>query len=267
VSAAGERLAGRVVLVTGAAGGIGRGAAIACAAEGASVTGLDLDGPGLADLQRHIGPGGPGGRGGLEPAAADVTSADSVAAAIAAVLSRHGRIDVLVNAAGISTMALAVDLTEDQWDNTMAVNAKGVFLMTRAVLPSMIARGAGSVVSIASAAGKRGSRMFSHYSASKFAVVGFTQSVALEVAAAGVRVNSVCPGLIATPMQEREVTWEAALRGVPEQAVRDRYLAAVPAGRIGTPQDVAGTVVFLASDDSAYITGAAIDVGGGYAIR
>lgn len=257
----GGRLAGRSVLVTGAAGGIGRAAAIACAAEGASVTGLDLDERGLADLQRHLGPGG------LEPAVADVTSADGAAAAVASALSRHGRLDVLVNAAGISTMALAVDLTEDDWDRTMAVNAKGVFLMTRAALPSMTDRGAGSVVNIASAAGKRGSRMFSHYSASKFAVVGFTQSVALEVAAAGVRVNSVCPGLIATPMQEREVTWEAALRGVSEQSVRDRYVAAVPAGRIGTPQDVAGTVVFLASDDSAYITGAAIDVGGGYAIR
>lgn len=261
---AGGRLAGRVVLVTGAASGIGRAAATACAAEGASVTGLDLDQPGLEDLRRELGDSGGGA---FELAIADVTSADQVAAAASAVLSRHGRIDVLVNAAGISTMGLVVDLTEDEWDRTMAVNAKGVFLTTRAVLPSMIDRGAGNVVNIASAAGKKGSRTFSHYSASKFAVVGFTQSVALEVAATGVRVNSVCPGLISTPMQEREVTWEAALRGVSEQAVRDRYITTVPAGRIGTPQDVAGTVVFLASDDSAYITGAAIDVGGGYAIR
>jgi len=226
------------------------------------VTGLDLDQAGLEDLGRELGQAGRE----LGLAVADVTSADQAQAAVTALLDRRGRIDLLVNAAGISTMARVVDLTEADWDQTMAVNAKGVFLMTRAVLPSMLERGAGNVVSIASAAGKRGSRTLSHYSASKFAVIGFTQSVALEVAGSGIRANCVCPGLIATPMQDREVSWEAQLRGVTEQSVRDRYQAAVPLGRIGTPQDVAAAVVFLASDDSAYITGEAIDVGGGYAL-
>lgn len=257
------RLTDCVVLVTGAASGIGRATAQACAAEGASVTALDLDRIGLASLQRELAASDaiP-----LETGIADVTSAVSVDAAVSALLSRQGRIDVLVNAAGISTMARVVDLTEEEWDRTLAVNAKGVFLMTRAVLPSMIDRGTGNVVNIASAAGKRGSPTFSHYSASKFAVVGFTQSVALEVAGNGIRVNSVCPGLIATPMQEREVTWESRLNGTSEQAVRDRYVAAVPLGRVGMPQEVAAAVVFLASQQAAYITGAAIDVGGGYAI-
>jgi meso-butanediol dehydrogenase / (S,S)-butanediol dehydrogenase / diacetyl reductase len=260
---AGGRLAGRVALVTGAASGIGRAVAAACCAEGAAVTGLDRDRAGLEQLRRELS-----ATANPEPglAVADVTSAGDVEGAVSSVLSQHGRIDVLVNAAGISTMAPVVELTEDDWDQTMAVNAKGVFLITRAVLPSMTGRGRGSVVNIASAAGKRGSRTLSHYSASKFAVIGFTQSAALEVAGHGVRVNSVCPGLIATPMQEREIVWESQLQGIPEQAVMDRYLAAVPLGRVGTPQDVADTVVFLASDDSAYITGAAIDVGGGFAI-
>ena len=108
--------------------------------------------------------------------------------------------------------------------------------------------------------------MFSHYSASKFAVIGFTQSVALEVAAAGVRVNSVCPGLIATPMQEREVAWEAALRGVTEQAVRDRYVAAVPLGRIGTPQTWPAPSSSSPATTRPTSRARPIDVGGGYAI-
>jgi meso-butanediol dehydrogenase / (S,S)-butanediol dehydrogenase / diacetyl reductase len=256
------RLAGRVLVVTGAASGIGRAIARACAAEGALVTGLDIDEPGLTSLQAELGDSGQA----ADVATADIRSGEQARAAVAAVLSARGHIDVLVNAAGVSTMAYVVDLTEAEWDQNFAVNTKGVFLMTQAVLPSMIARQSGCVVSIASAAGKRGSRMFSHYSASKFAVVGFTQSVALEVAASGVRVNSVCPGLISTPMQVREVGWEAALRGTTEQAVRDRYAAAVPLGRVGTPADVAATVVFLASDEASYITGESVDVGGGYAI-
>jgi meso-butanediol dehydrogenase/(S,S)-butanediol dehydrogenase/diacetyl reductase len=262
MAAAGGRLTGRVALVTGAASGIGRAVSAACAAEGALVTGLDRDQAGLEDLQRDLEDGGRE----LEVAVADVTSADDVQRAVSALLSARGQIDVLVNAAGISTMAAIVDLTEADWDRTMAVNAKGVFLMTRAVLRPMIDRGAGTIVNIASAAGKRGSRTLSHYSASKFAVIGFTQSTALEVAGTGIRANSVCPGLIATPMQEREIGWEAALRETTEQAVKDRYRAAVPMGRIGTPEDVAAVVVFLASDDSAYVTGESIDVGGGYAI-
>jgi meso-butanediol dehydrogenase / (S,S)-butanediol dehydrogenase / diacetyl reductase len=254
------RLADRVVVVTGAASGIGRAVACAVVAEGARLTALDVDRHGLAKLEADLDGTG------VQVATADVRSADQARSAIGAVLAAHGRVDVLVNAAGVSTMGSVVELTETEWDHMFAVNAKGVFLMTRAVLPSMIRQQAGSVVSIASAAGKRGSRLFSHYSASKFAVIGFTQSAALEVAASGVRVNSVCPGLISTPMQEREVEWEAALRGTTEQAVRDRYVAAVPLGRVGTPQDVAATVVFLASDESSYITGESIDVGGGYAI-
>jgi meso-butanediol dehydrogenase / (S,S)-butanediol dehydrogenase / diacetyl reductase len=254
------RLPERVVIVTGAASGIGRSIVTTCTSEGAIVTGLDANEAGLTILRSAAATEA------LEIAHVDVTASTQVNAAVQDVLDRHGRIDVLVNAAGISTMAPVVELTEADWDRTFDVNVKGVFLMSRAALPSMIEHGSGSIVNIASAAGKRGSRTLSHYSASKFAVIGFTQSVALEVAAAGVRANSVCPGLISTPMQDREVAWEAKLRETSEQKVLDRYVAAVPMGRLGNPEDVARVVVFLASDDAQYVTGESVDVGGGYAI-
>jgi meso-butanediol dehydrogenase / (S,S)-butanediol dehydrogenase / diacetyl reductase len=262
VSQQAGRLANDVVVVTGAASGIGHGAVMACLREGAVVVGLDRDEAGLAALRAGVDAEGLL----VDTALVDVTAASDITAAIDRVLSDHDRIDVLVNAAGISTMAPVVELTEQDWDQTFDVNTKGVFLMTRAVLPFMIQARSGSIVNIASAAGKRGSRTLSHYSASKFAVIGFTQSVALEVASVGVRANSVCPGLITTPMQDREVAWEAGLRGTSEQAVLDRYTAAVPMGRLGTPDDVARVVVFLASDESQYVTGESVDVGGGYAI-
>lgn len=258
-----DRLLDKVVVVTGAASGIGRGVAEAAMREGGIVIGLDYDAKGLEKV-KHATAENSGGD--MEVMTVDVTVATTIVDVIDRVLERHGRIDVLVNAAGISTMARVVDLTEEEWDRTFDVNTKGVFLMTRSVLPSMMEHGSGNIVNIASAAGKRGSRLFSHYSASKFAVIGFTQSVALEVGELGIRANSVCPGLIATPMQDREVAWEAKLRGISEQSIRDRYFAAVPLGRLGTPADVAKVVVFLASDDAQYITGESVDVGGGFAI-
>jgi meso-butanediol dehydrogenase/(S,S)-butanediol dehydrogenase/diacetyl reductase len=249
------RLDGRVALVTGAASGIGRAVARAFADEGATVVAIDRDREGLGALEHSDDR--------VEAAAADVTSADEVGAVVAAARERHGRIDILANVAGVSTMARVVDLSEADWDFVMDVNAKGVFLMTRAVLPSMIERRSGAVVNVASAAGRHGAPYLAHYSASKFAVIGFTQSVALEVAALGIRVNSICPGLITTPMQEREVAWTVALTGAPEDAVRAGYVKSVPMGRLGTPEDVAKVAVFLASDEAGYLTGGAIDVGGG----
>lgn len=249
------------VIVTGGASGIGRAIVNGFLNELASVVAIDINQAGLDELRLSH-------RDSLDPAIecviADISDASSADRAISGVLETQGAIDVLVNAAGVSSMQGAEDLSESEWDHTIGVNLKGVHLITRAVLPSMKENHTGHIVNVASAAGKRGSRYLSHYAASKFGVIGYTQSVALEVAPRGIRVNAVCPGLINTPMQEREIAWEQQLRGVTRQEVQARYLDAVPMGRLGQPEDVASVVMFLCSEAARYITGESINVNGGY---
>ncbi len=252
----------RTALVTGAAGGIGRAVACALAAAGHRVAIADVDETGLAGTAAAIG-------GDCERLMLDVTDATAVAAAVSQVQNALGLggPHVVVNAAGISTMALLVDLSERDWDAMMAVNAKGTFLVMRAVLPAMIAQRAGSIINIASVAGVEGAELLSHYSASKFAVVGLTQAAAKEVAPFGIRVNAVCPGLIRTAMQDREVSWEAELSGQTPEQIRQGYVDMTPLARLGSPADVARLAGFLASDDSDFITGQSIHVDGGLRMR
>jgi NAD(P)-dependent dehydrogenase (short-subunit alcohol dehydrogenase family) len=157
-----------------------------------------------------------------------------------------------------------VDLSEAEWDHNFAINAKGVFLTNQAAVRHWLAAGVkGVIVNTASLAGKQGVPLLAHYAASKFAVVGFTQSLAREVAGHGIRVNCVCPGFVRTSMQAREVEWEAMLRGMTPEAVRAEYVALTPLGRLEEPEDVADAVVFLASDAARFITGEALNVTGG----
>ena len=161
-------------------------------------------------------------------------------------------------------MAAVVDLTEEEWDHNMAVNAKGVFLTDRAAVRLWQAEGTkGVIVNTASLAAKQGAPLLAHYSASKFAVLGFTQALAREVAPLGIRVNCVCPGFVRTPMQDRELVWEAKLRGMTVEQVRDEYVSLTPLGRIEEPEDVADAVVFLCSDLAPFVTGEALNVTGG----
>jgi NAD(P)-dependent dehydrogenase (short-subunit alcohol dehydrogenase family) len=161
-------------------------------------------------------------------------------------------------------MNWTVDLTEAEWDANMAVNAKGVFLTNQAAVRRWITAGSpGVIVNTASLAGKLGTPLLAHYSASKFAVVGFTQALAREVAKSRIRVNCVCPGLVRTSMQDREVVWEAKLRGMSPEAVRAEYLSMSPLGRLEEPEDVADIAVFLASDMARFITGEAVNATGG----
>jgi meso-butanediol dehydrogenase/(S,S)-butanediol dehydrogenase/diacetyl reductase len=255
-----KRFEDRVVLVTGATRGIGRAIALAFAREGADVVPTGTKQNLLAQVAHLVSEAS--GR----PATAfrmDVTDKQEIMQTVNSVVDQLGRIDILVNNAGVSTMNPVLRLTESEWDHNMDVNAKGVFLVSQAVLPHMIARRGGKIVNIGSAAPKRGGVLLAHYAASKAAVLAFTRSLAREVAEYHINVNAVCPGFIQTSMQDREVSWESRLCDVNPEVIRQRYVDKIPLGRLGTPEDVAGVVLFLASSDADYMTGQSVNVSGG----
>ena len=250
-------LDGKVALVTGGASGIGRAIVQALSGAGARVAVSDKNGVAARDLAAAIGAGAIG----LE---LDVCDARATAAALDATVEAFGGLDIVCANAGISTMNRVEDLTEEEWDANLAVNAKGVFLTDQAAVRYWLRTGGhGTIVNTASLAGKIGAPLLAHYSASKFAVVGFTQALAREVAGRGIRANCVCPGFVRTSMQEREVVWEGELRGMSGQAVLDEYVALTPLARLQEPADVADIVLFLASDLSRFLTGEAINASGG----
>lgn len=249
------KLIGKVAVVTGAGTGIGRAIATLLVADGASVAVTDLDYHSAKLVASELT--------GAIPLQLDVTSLASAESAIAQAISALGAIDILINNAGVSTLKALWKLTESDWDHNMDVNAKGVFLMTQAVLPGMMARRSGCIVNTASMAGKRAVPLLAHYAASKWACIGFTKSAAVELGPYGIRVNCVCPGYVATEMQKRELEWEAELRGLSAADVAADYVRLTPLSRLETPEDVAKAVVFLCQPESAFITGAAIDVTGG----
>jgi NAD(P)-dependent dehydrogenase (short-subunit alcohol dehydrogenase family) len=250
-----EGLAGKRALVTGGAAGIGRAIALKLAREGCDIALLDIDGAAAQATAAEIRALG------REAAAAagDVTDRDEITAAVGDLTAKGAPIDILVNNAGIARLGSLLTMPEKDWRDTFAVNVDGVFHVTRAVVPGMVARRRGAVVNLASWLGRRGHPAFGAYAATKFAVIAMTQALAVEVAPAGVRVNAVCPGLIVgTPMREAlDAASEGA--GLPRAAERAK---SIPIGRAGTPEDVAKVVAFLASDEAAYVTGAAYDVTG-----
>ncbi len=260
-------LEGRVAGVTGAGAGIGRAIARALAAEGARVAVTDVNEQSARETVRLIEDAG----GNARAWRLDVTDAQEIQRVVAEICAWGGRLDIWVNNAGVSTMNRFWELTEEDWDFNMNVNAKGTFLCSQAVARVMMAQALmpgselrGKIINIASMAGKRGNAPFlAHYVASKFAVVGLTQATAGELAPYKITVNAVCPGYVATSMQERELRWEAELRGTTPEAVRELYIQDTPLGRIETPEDVAKVVVFLASPLADFITGEAINVNGG----
>ena len=241
----------KVVIVTGAAKGIGAAIAEACAREGARVAALDLDGAGAETVAATL-------RGRAAEALAlrcDVTRASDITTALEAVLARWGRVDVLVNnAGGFAVIRDTEDIAEAEWEAIMASNLTSVFLFSKAVLPIMKRQRYGRIVNLASVVGRAGAvRVTSHYAAAKAGVIGFTRHLALEVGADGITVNAVAPGTTAT---------ERVLKArTPEETAR--VAAAIPVRRLGEPREIADAVVFLASDAAAFINGATLDVNGG----
>lgn len=250
----------RTVVVTGAGSGIGRAISIELASIGwrVIVTDMNLDAAKgtvglLASAER-----------GHEAHALDVTAL-SEASALAEDVSNRLGLDAWVSNAGVSKMKRFIDITAEDYDFTLDVNLKGVFFCGQAAAKVMITQGkGGTIVNTASMAGKQGRVPFlADYVASKFGVVGLTQAMAFELAPHNITVNSVCPGFVETPMQERELAWEAELKGTTPQAVKESWIADTPLGRLQRPEDVAHVVGFLLSDKADFLTGESMSINGG----
>ncbi len=242
------RLTGKTALVTGAARGIGQAIALTLAKEGADVAVCDVERDWLKETEDGITAQG---RNALA-CAADVTQADQVNAAVKTVVDEFGRIDILVNNAGITRDTFLVRMSDSDWDDVLNVNLRGTFLFTRAVTRPMMRAKSGTIVNIASIIGVIGNAGQANYAASKAGVIALTRSTAKELASRNIRANAVAPGFIQTKMTE-------ALS--PE--VQQQMMQAIPMARFGTPQDVANVVLFLAGDESAFVTGQVINICGG----
>ncbi|MBP1208328.1 NAD(P)-dependent dehydrogenase (short-subunit alcohol dehydrogenase family) [Duganella sp. 1411] len=255
-----NRLASRHALLTGAGGGIGLAVAEAYLGEGASCTVADLAPqapPALAEVMaRHPAQ--------LQYVQADVTSAESVRELLAAAQRRFGPIDILFNNAAVFDMAPLLESDLAMYQRLFDVNVKGMFLVMQQVLQSMRDAGrTGAIVNLASQAGRRGEALVAHYCASKAAVISYTQSAALAMAPHGIRVNGIAPGVVDTPMWNHVDSLFARYEGLQPGEKKKAVGLAVPLGRMGTPADLVGAAIFLACDDSAYITAQTLNVDGG----
>jgi NAD(P)-dependent dehydrogenase (short-subunit alcohol dehydrogenase family) len=255
-----NRLASRHALLTGAGGGIGLAVTEAYLAEGASCTVADLapQAPAaLADVMARY-------HAQLQYVQADVTNVESVRHLLAAAQRRFGPIDILFNNAAVFDLAPLLESDLAMYQRLFDVNVKGMFLVMQQVLQSMRDAGrTGSVINLASQAGRRGEALVSHYCASKAAVISYTQSAALAMAPYGIRVNGIAPGVVDTPMWDHVDSLFARYEGLQPGEKKKAVGLAVPLGRMGTPADLAGAAIFLASDDSAYITAQTLNVDGG----
>jgi 3-oxoacyl-[acyl-carrier protein] reductase len=240
-------LSGKVAIVTGASRGIGRGIAEVLAARGALViAGARGDHAG-GTVESILQAGGK-----AEAATIDVTDAPSIEAMVNGVVARHGRVDVLVNNAGITRDQLMLRLKREEWDEVLATNLTSAYTCAQAVLKPMLKQRSGRIVSISSVVGQMGNAGQANYAASKAGLIGFSMALAREVASRNITVNVVAPGMIETDMT----------RSVAEKA-QGQWESLIPLKRLGTPRDVAAAVCFLASDEAAYITGQVLAVNGG----
>ena len=242
------RLRDKISIITGSARGIGRATALKFAAEGAHVVVCDLDQTSIDAVVKTITEQG----GKASGFVVDVTDRSSIDAMVSAVIAEYGRIDTLVNNAGIVQDARMINMTEDQFDKVIDVNLKGTYNCTKAVIDAMLMQQSGVILNASSIVGIYGNFGQTNYAASKFGVIGMAKTWAREFGRNGIRANAVCPGMIETDI----------IKGIPDkvlQTITDR----VPLGRLGKPEEIANTYAFLASDEASFINGAVIEVSGG----
>jgi NAD(P)-dependent dehydrogenase (short-subunit alcohol dehydrogenase family) len=249
------RLAGKIAIITGAGGGIGRAAALLFAAEGASVVVADVSvGDGEETVRQITAQGGQ-----ALFVATDLRVAGQVQRLVQEAITHYGKLDILYNNAGINLNATVTDTAEDDWDRVMDANVKSVYLTCRFAIPEMIKSGGGCIINTASAAAIVGLRGLAAYTASKAAVLGLTRNIALDYAAHNIRANTLCPGVTATDMTL------SIIESQPDPVkARDRYERGRPLGRMADPSEIARAALFLASDESSFMTGAPLIVDGGY---
>jgi NAD(P)-dependent dehydrogenase (short-subunit alcohol dehydrogenase family) len=252
-------LGGRVAVVTGGGSGLGAAHCAKLAEYGAVVAVADIDVAAARAVAERIEVGG----GRAIAVEHDVTDWPSCQAMVEAVEGALGPIDILVNNAGISNIVPLLEMDEAEWDRMLDINLKGHFLTTRAVAPGMVERRRGRIVNTSSVVGRQGYPTVAHYSASKFGIRGFTQSVAGELAPYDITVNAVCPGIVETPLHDAIVGQMADAAGVTREEAFTNFVSSIPLGRPQTPEDVAEMVAYLASDLARNLTGCSYDVNGG----
>jgi 3-oxoacyl-[acyl-carrier protein] reductase len=251
------RLENKISLITGAGSGIGRATAQLFAREGAKVIALDRDEQAIEQTQAAIAQAG----GYCHALSVDVSKEQAVAEAIAFVVKTFGRLDILFNNAGISLLKTIAETTEEDFDRLLGVNLKGVFFGCKHAIPYMVQQGSGVIINTASELAIVAQPLYGAYCATKGGVLAFTRALSLEWVAKGIRVNAVCPGPIETPMLQAEFEF-----GADPIAEEKAVIQTIPAGRLGTPEDIARVVLFLASDDAQFVHGAAIVADGGKTI-
>jgi NAD(P)-dependent dehydrogenase (short-subunit alcohol dehydrogenase family) len=246
----------KVAIITGAASGIGKAIAEAFASEGAKVAIADINLEAAQKTAEQIGK--------LSGAAkVDVSDRASAEKMVEQVEDKLGTLDILVNNAGVSDITPFLDCSQELWDKTIDINLKGTFNCSQAAIDKMLPRKKGVIINMSSQSGKSGNSNYTAYCASKFGIIGLTQSLAIEFAGEGIRVNALCPGVVFTPLWDQMIADYAKKRDMKPEEVKPYFESKIPLGRLCTGKDVADTAVFIASDKASYITGQSINISGG----